>query len=167
MKIPVWDDNAVRNAGQNARTPVYIASCEKTKLDDVATKTYQASPDDIARLGFAVAHELNPDAPAVQGISDATLPSSLPSREGQQTVPSPLVGEGQGEGDRQKLLSLAKEIASALKNAKRPVIVSGTGCMSQASSRQQPMLPGLFARLGNRLNSAIRPLNAIPWDLHS
>jgi NADH-quinone oxidoreductase subunit G len=37
-----------------------------------------------------------------------------------------------GEGDRQKLLSLAKEIASALKNAKRPLIVSGTGCMSQA-----------------------------------
>jgi NADH-quinone oxidoreductase subunit G len=131
MKIPDWDDNAVRNAGQNTRTPLYIASSEKTKLDDVATKSYQAAPGDIARLSFAVAHELNPDAPAVQGISDATLPSSLPSREGQQKVTSPLVGEGQGEGDRQKLLSLAKEIASALKNAKRPVIVSGTGCMSQ------------------------------------
>ncbi len=119
MKIPAWDDNAVRNAGQNAKTPLYIASCEKTKLDDVATKTYQASPDDIARLGFAIAHELDPDAPAVPGISNATLPSSLPSREG-QTVTSPLVGEGQGEGDRQKLLSFAKEIATSLKNAKRP-----------------------------------------------
>jgi NADH-quinone oxidoreductase subunit G len=42
------------------------------------------------------------------------------------------VGEGKGEGDRQKLLSLAKEIATALKNAKRPLIVSGAGCMSQA-----------------------------------
>ena len=127
MKISAWDVNAVRNAGQNARTPVYIASCEITKMDDVATKTYQATPDDIARLGFAVAHELDPTAP-----SETTLPSSLPSREGQQKVTSPLVGEGQGEGDRQKLHSLAKEIATALKNAKRPVIVSGTGCMSQA-----------------------------------
>jgi len=143
MKIPHWDDNAVRNAGQNARTPLYIASCDKTKLDDVASGTYQAAPDDIARLGFAVAHELNPDAPAVQGISDATLPSSLPSREGQQKVTSPLVGEGRpvpdeampysgGEGDRQKLLSLAKEIATALKNAKHPLIVSGTGCMNES-----------------------------------
>lgn len=127
MKIPAWDDNAVRNAGQNAKIPVYIASCEKTKLDDVAIKTYQATPYAIARLGFAIAHELNPNAPA-----DATLPSSLPSREGQQNVTSPLVGEGQGEGDRQKLLSLAREIAAALKNAKRPLIVSGTGCMSEA-----------------------------------
>ena len=42
------------------------------------------------------------------------------------------MGEGKGEGDSQKLLSLAKEIAAALKNAKRPLIVSGTGCMSQA-----------------------------------
>ncbi len=131
MKIPEWDDSAVRNAGQNAKTPFYLASCDKTKLDDLATRTYQTAPDAIARLGFAIVHELNPDAPAVQGISDATLPSSLPSREGLQ-VTSPLVGEGQGEGDDQKLLSLAKEIAAALKNAKRPLIISGTGCMSQA-----------------------------------
>jgi NADH-quinone oxidoreductase subunit G len=137
MKIPAWDDNAVRNAVQNVKTPIYIASCEQTKMDDVATKIYQAAPDDIARLGFAIAHELDPNAP-----TNATLPSSLPSREGLQAT-SPLVGEGKpvpveamphsgGEGDRQKHLSLAKEIATALKNAKRPVIVSGVGCMSQA-----------------------------------
>jgi NADH-quinone oxidoreductase subunit G len=134
MKIAVWDDNAVRNAGQNSSTPFFTASCERTKLDDVATETYQAAPDDIAQLGFAIAHELDQNAPAVQGISNATLPPSLPSREGQQKVPSPLAGEGQGEGagDRHKLLLLAKQIATALKNSRRPLIVSGTGCMNEA-----------------------------------
>jgi len=111
MKIPVWDDNAVRNAGQNARTPVYIASCVTTKLDDVATKTYQSAPNDIARLGFAVAHELDPEAPA--------LPPLPP---GERT-------EVRGDTD---IMPFAREIATALKIAKRPVIVSGTGCMSQA-----------------------------------
>jgi len=132
MKIPDWDDNANRNAGQNIMTPFYIASCEKSKLDDVATKVYHASPNDIAQLGFAVAHELDPDAPAAQGITDATLSSSLQSRDGEQKAPSPLAGEGRGEGDRQKLQSLAKEIATALKNASHPLIVAGTGCMNQS-----------------------------------
>ncbi len=150
MKIPGWDNNAVSNAGQHSRTPLYIASCEKTKLDDVATKTYQAAPDDLARLGFAIAHELNPDAPAVQGISDATLPSSLPSREGQQKVTSPLSGEGQDEGDRQKLLSLAKEIATALKNARRPLIVSGTGCMNESLLKAAANVAWALCSTGNQ-----------------
>ncbi len=37
--------------------------------------------------------------------------------------------EVRGDTDR---MPLAREIASALKNAQRPVIVSGTGCMNQA-----------------------------------
>jgi len=135
MNIPSWDDNAVRNAGQDETNPLYIASYVKTKLDDAATRTYRAAPDDIALLGYAIAHELNPDAPAVPGLSDATLPSSLPSREGQQKVTSPLAGEGKGEGDLRERLSLVKEIAAALRNAKRPVIVGGIGCQSEAVIR--------------------------------
>ncbi len=111
MKIPAWDDNAIRNAGQDERSPLYIASSVKTKLDDAAAKTYRAAPDDIARLGFAIAHELDPNAPP--------LPS-LPS--GERT-------EVRGTMD---MMPLVREIAHALKNAERPLIVSGTGYMSEA-----------------------------------
>jgi NADH-quinone oxidoreductase subunit G len=100
MKLPLWDDHAVRNAAQEEKSPLYIASYAATKLDNIAAKTYRAEPDDIARLGFAVAHELNPDAMPVSGLTN-------------------------------ELRSLAKEIAAALKNAERPLIVSGTGCMSE------------------------------------
>ena len=107
-RIPAWDDNAVRHMVQDEKGPLYIAAITSTKLDDIAAKTYHSAPDDIARLGFAVAHELNTDAPA------PPLPSGT---------------EVKGDAD---IMPLAREIAAALKNAKRPLIVSGTGCLSEA-----------------------------------
>ncbi len=94
IRVPAWDDAAVRNAAQDERSPLFSASVCGTKLDNIAAKTYHAAPDDIARLGFAVAHHLNPDTPPVVDLSGAALET-------------------------------AKEIAIALKNARRPLIVSG------------------------------------------
>ena len=42
---------AVREAVQQTKGPVFIATPDKTGLDDVATRTYRAAPDDVARLG--------------------------------------------------------------------------------------------------------------------
>jgi NADH-quinone oxidoreductase subunit G len=69
MHIPFWDDHSVRNALQDAKGPLFIATPAATRLDDLATKTYRAAPDDIARLGFAVAHILDEQAPAVPDLS--------------------------------------------------------------------------------------------------
>jgi NADH-quinone oxidoreductase subunit G len=100
-RIPAWDENAVRNMIQDEKGPLYIVAAAGTKLDDIAAKTYRSAPGDIARLGFAVAHELDPNAPAVTDLPD-------------------------------DVLALAGEIAVSLKNAKRPLIISGTGCLSEA-----------------------------------
>ena len=72
LKIPEWHDAGVRNAGQGARSPLFIASPARTRLDDIAVKTWHASPDDIARFGFAIAHELDHSAPAVPGLAGET-----------------------------------------------------------------------------------------------
>ncbi len=101
VKIPAWDDDAVRHAAQDERSPLYIATSYPTKLDDVAAGTFRAAADDLARMGLAVAHELDQSAPAVSG-----LPQEIQSR--------------------------AKEIAEALRNADRPLVVSGVGCRSEA-----------------------------------
>jgi NADH-quinone oxidoreductase subunit G len=62
LKIPLWLDHGVRDAIQDARAALYCdAVC--TRLDDVATATFRAAPDDLARLGFAVAHALDSRAP--------------------------------------------------------------------------------------------------------
>jgi len=105
MRIPDWDDNAIRNAIQNETGPLFIATNTNTRLDAFATRTYRATPDDIARLGFAIAHELDPDAPH--------LP---PLPVGERT-------EVRGDVD---VMPLAREIAQALKNARQPLIISGT-----------------------------------------
>jgi NADH-quinone oxidoreductase subunit G len=105
MRIPEWDDNAVRNAIQNETGPLYLATIAGTKLDAFATETFHAAPADISRLGFAIAHELNPNAPH--------LP---PLPAGERT-------EVRGDVD---VMPLASAIAQALKNARQPLIISGT-----------------------------------------
>jgi NADH-quinone oxidoreductase subunit G len=69
LKIPRWLDAAVRGAVQEERGPLYIATPATTGLDDVATETFRAAPDDIARLGFAAAHELDDRAPAAVDLA--------------------------------------------------------------------------------------------------
>ncbi len=69
LKLPKWDDAGVRNAIQKEKGPLFIATPINTKLDHVATKTFRAVPDDIARLGFVVANILSPDGPEVTDLS--------------------------------------------------------------------------------------------------
>ena len=70
MHILPWQDAAVRNLENQALTPVFIASLCATRLDDEATGTYHGSPEDIARLGFAIAHCLDESAPAPAALND-------------------------------------------------------------------------------------------------
>ena len=66
LKVPLWLDFGVRDAMQDAKGPLFIATPCRTRLDDVATATFRAAPDDLARFGFAVAHALDSRAPASQ-----------------------------------------------------------------------------------------------------
>jgi len=101
MQIPAWQDHAVREAAQEERGPLYIASPYATHLDDVARETYRGAPEDVARLGFAIAHALDAQAPAV--------PTLAP-----------------------EVQALAERIAADLKNASKPLVVSGASCSSEA-----------------------------------
>ena len=94
-------NDAVRAAVQDAKGPLFIAAPGATRLDDVATRTYRAAPDDVARLGFAVAHEIDPEAPEVTCLCE-------------------------------EIRELARIVASALKSAKRPLVISGFSCRSES-----------------------------------
>jgi NADH-quinone oxidoreductase subunit G len=69
LNIPRWHDHAVRDAVQHDKGPLFIAAPARTKLDDIATGLYHAAPDEIARLGFAVAHTLDNKSPVVTDLS--------------------------------------------------------------------------------------------------
>jgi NADH-quinone oxidoreductase subunit G len=60
MRVQPWLDAAVKNIGQHALNPLFIASLAETKLDDIAEECVHAAPDDLARIGFAVAHASTP-----------------------------------------------------------------------------------------------------------
>ncbi len=104
LNIPEWDDAAVREAVQHTRGPLFIGATDATKLDDIAVQTYRAAPDDLARLGFAIAHALDAGAPPAPDLPDGVR-------------------------------ALAESAAQALREAERPLVVSGTGCGSEAVMR--------------------------------
>ena len=54
-RTPDWLAEPVQRIGQDAKSPIYILAATQTRLADVATGEVVASPNDIARLGFAVA----------------------------------------------------------------------------------------------------------------
>jgi NADH-quinone oxidoreductase subunit G len=101
LKIPRWQDAAVREAAQQQKNLLFIATAAATRLDNLATHTYRGAPEDLARLGFAIAHQLDSKAPAVPDLTEA-----------QQ--------------------ALVDSIAKSLKQAHRPLIISGTSSQSQA-----------------------------------
>ncbi len=99
-----WDDTAVRVATERQAGPLFVITAAKTGLDAFATRAVRAAPDNIARLGFAIAHLLDAGAPVVYPMArDAA--------------------------------ALAEKVADVLKEAKRPVVISGVTCRNEAVLR--------------------------------
>jgi NADH-quinone oxidoreductase subunit G len=113
LKIPRWDDAAVRNVVQDAGGPVFLAHPRRTWLHDHSKENYFAAPSDIARLGFAVAHAVNHDAPAVSDASPELL--SLAARIADAFLASkrPLIVSGISLGS-QETLEAAAQVGWAL-----------------------------------------------------
>ena len=114
MKIPLWDDKGVRNAVQSELGPLFIATTYKTALDGIATKVFRGTPDEIARLGSAVACCVDPQAPEVPGLSE--MQHSLAELIGamMQTAKRPLVVSGPGCGSL-PIIRSAANVARALR----------------------------------------------------
>ncbi|WP_100633393.1 NADH-quinone oxidoreductase subunit NuoG [Pseudomonas qingdaonensis] len=114
MRVQPWLDAAVKNIGQHAMYPLFIASLSETKLDDVAQECVHAAPDDLARIGFAVAHAIDPSAPAVEGLDAEALDLAKRIADALVAANRPLVVAGTSLASR-ALIEAAANIAKALK----------------------------------------------------
>lgn len=114
MRVQPWLDAAVKNIGQNALNPLFIASLAETKLDDVAEECVHAAPDDLARIGFAVAHALDASAPAVEGLDAEALELAQRIANALLAAKRPLIIAGTSLGSK-ALIEAAANIAKALK----------------------------------------------------
>ncbi len=118
MGIPDWNDGALRVVLQDQKGPFFIAAPDATRLDDIATETFRAAPDDIARLGFSVAHLLDPKAPEVPGLDENTRQLADRIAKTLAAAERPLVVSGPSLGSA-SVLSAAAAVANALSTETR------------------------------------------------
>jgi NADH-quinone oxidoreductase subunit G len=119
LGIARWHDAAVREAVQQEKGPLFIATPQRTKLDEVARRVYRAAPDDIARLGFAVAHALNVDAQAVMDMPDDVGVFAAHIAQALQNADRPLVIAGTSLAD-ETIIRAAANVTWALCRNGRP-----------------------------------------------
>ena len=94
LHIAPWQDTPVRDLGKQHRSPLFIADVCSTRLDDVAARCYRGSPDDIARLGFAIAYHLDNQAPEPDDLSDAERALAATIADSLKSAKRPLIVSG-------------------------------------------------------------------------
>ncbi|MBD1554056.1 NADH-quinone oxidoreductase subunit NuoG [Pseudomonas typographi] len=113
MRVQPWLDAAVKNIGQHEMNPLFIASLADTRLDDIAEQCVHAAPADLARIGFAVAHAIDPSAPAVAGLDAEAQAFAQAIADALLAAKRPLVVSGTSLGS-EALIQAAANVAKAL-----------------------------------------------------
>src|SRR5690606_6297017 len=122
-QIPAWNAEAVKNIGQHARHPVFIASPAPTRLDDSAALSLRALPEAIAALGLQVAATIDAGAPG------AEIPTDIPGEDIQDIADAllaadkPLIIAGTAS-QSEAVLEAAANLALALHQRGKPVEIS-------------------------------------------
>ncbi len=124
LHIPDWQDAAVREAIQDKRGPLFIAGYD-TKLADVATRVYRGAPQDIARLGFAVAHEIDSSFASVPDVDNemSSLAQGIDHRLRDSERPVIISGPSLGS---EKIIEAAANVAGALCNQEKNTTLAFT-----------------------------------------
>jgi NADH-quinone oxidoreductase subunit G len=113
LHIHEWQDSAIQEAIQRQEGPLTVATTAATKLAEMATQVIRAAPDDLARLGFAVAQALDPEAPPVPDLTDELRTLAEQIARSLQKGQRPLVISGVGCGS-EAVMRAAANVAWAL-----------------------------------------------------
>ncbi|HQU11113.1 MAG TPA: NADH-quinone oxidoreductase subunit NuoG, partial [Acidiphilium sp.] len=169
-KIPAWQDTGVRNHAGDTRSPVFIATPASTRLDDIAQRALRAAPDDIARLGFAVAARIDNAAPDVPDLSADLAAAAREIADALLAAPNPLVVSGVESGE-ESIVRAAANIAIALRaRGKTPALLlnvpecnslglalmtAGEASVETALARRAPLVIVLENDLHRRAPAAV------------
>lgn len=151
LRVQPWLNAAVRNIAQHELNPLFIASLAPTKLDDVASECVHAAPDDLARLGFAVAHAIDPSAPEVVGLETEAAELAQRIASALLQAERPLIVSGESLGSK-AIIEAAANIAKALHNREKK------GSISLVAPDANSMGLALFG--GQSLDAALDSLSA-------
>ncbi len=139
LRIPQWNDYAVREVIGCARGPLFIATPNATRLDEIATRVFRRAPDDIARLGFAVANAIDSAAPRPHDMPDdaAELAGVIAAALRKAERPIVVAGPGCGSED---VIRAAANVTRALARAGRGAKIAFT--MPDANSIGLALMSG-------------------------
>lgn len=131
VRIPDWNDAAVRERAQQDMGPVVIGTTESVKLDEVATFIVRASPVDLARTGFAVAQLLDTDAPGVGDLTEKEAATARHIAGILAEAKRPVIISGTSTVSADVIMSAAN-IASALhkRNNRTGIVIVQPACNS-------------------------------------
>ncbi|HTS62007.1 MAG TPA: NADH-quinone oxidoreductase subunit NuoG [Candidatus Acidoferrales bacterium] len=116
MRIPLWMDHSIREALQERKGPLFVAAASATRLDDIATRTMRGAPDDVARLGFCVAHALDAGAAAPADVADPIRSLAAEIAAALKSAKRPLIVSGPTLGSA-GIIQAAANVAWALPGA--------------------------------------------------
>lgn len=106
-----WLAEPVQRIAQDAKSPIYILAATQTRLSDVATAEVVASPNDIARLGFAVAAALVGDT--LNGLDDDATAFAQTIADTLKAAKKPLIISGTSLQDP-AIMEAAAQVAQNL-----------------------------------------------------
>ena len=118
LHIPYWDDAAIREAIQDEKGPLFVAAPVKTRLDALATSTFRVAPDEMARLGFAVADAVRKKAPAAGLEKDVRARAELIAAALRDAA-HPLVISGTALGDEAVIQAAANVVCALCEYGKK------------------------------------------------
>ncbi|MEI6413081.1 MAG: NADH-quinone oxidoreductase subunit NuoG [Pseudomonadota bacterium] len=122
-KVMAWQAEVNTTLALYEQGSLFVATAMATRLDDIATATFWAAPEDIARLGFAVAHAIDAQAPAVDSLDVPMADLSQRIAKALLAAAKPLVVSGTGAGS-DAVIQAAANIGLALTRQGRPAGLS-------------------------------------------
>jgi NADH-quinone oxidoreductase subunit G len=113
LGIPVWNDAAIGEIVHEEPSPLYVATTHATKLDAVAAAAVRAAPDQLAQFGFAVAHALSAQIPAVADLTAELHPLAVEIADKLKRAKRPIILSGTSLGSA-AVMQAAVNVAWAL-----------------------------------------------------
>lgn len=118
VSLPAWHDAAIKEFVQEEKGFLSNITVAGSSLDDIAAHKLYAAPDDIARFGFAVAHELNASLPIVPAANETMLNNAKTIATALQHAKRPVIISGISCCN-EAVIKAAYDIAAALKTPER------------------------------------------------
>lgn len=117
MRIPEWQDEAVRNLAQDTLSPLFTVGVCESRLGDVTEQHLSLEPDDIARFAYAVAANLDSSLSDVQDLDDGLKQHAQHIAEVLKSAERPLIVSGTG-CQNAAIIRASATVAMALNNTK-------------------------------------------------